>query len=60
MHNLGATYGDQRRYSEAELMLKKVLELREKKLGKEHPDTLVLCITLVQLTAIRDVTVKLN
>jgi CHAT domain-containing protein/Flp pilus assembly protein TadD len=41
MNNLALLYYSQGRYSEAEPLFKQALQLSEKVLGKEHPDTLV-------------------
>ena len=40
MNNLAALYHAQGRYGEAEPLLKRALDGRERVLGKEHPDTL--------------------
>ena len=38
--NLALLYQDQGRYGEAEPLLKRALEAKERVLGREHPDTL--------------------
>ncbi|CAB1343052.1 unnamed protein product [Coregonus sp. 'balchen'] len=38
LNNLAVLYGKSGRYKEAELLCKRALEIREKILGKEHPD----------------------
>ena len=40
MNLLALLYHYQRRYGEAEPLYKRVLEARERVLGKDHPDTL--------------------
>jgi Flp pilus assembly protein TadD len=40
MNNLAGVLSDQGRYEEAERMHRQALELREKVLGLEHPETL--------------------
>ena len=40
MHHLAQTLNNQGKYTEAEKMHRETLALREKVLGKEHPDTL--------------------
>lgn len=40
MSNMAVVLSDQEKYAEAEKMHRETLALREKVLGKEHPDTL--------------------
>ncbi|KIJ37249.1 hypothetical protein M422DRAFT_111164, partial [Sphaerobolus stellatus SS14] len=40
MANLACTYWEQNRFSEAEDLEVKVLQMRRHKLGEDHPDTL--------------------
>jgi primosomal replication protein N len=39
MNNLAIVLGHQGKYEEAEQMQRQTLELKEKVLGQEHPDT---------------------
>ena len=41
MANLAMTYWNQERWKEAEELQVKALEIRQRVLGKEHPDTLI-------------------
>ena len=38
MNNLAVLYGKRGKYKEAEPLCKRALEIREKVLGKDHPD----------------------
>ncbi len=40
VNNLAVLYFNQGRHAEAEVLLRHVLEVRERVLGKEHPDTI--------------------
>lgn len=40
MANLASTFWNQGQWSAAEALLVQVMEIREKKLGADHPDTL--------------------
>lgn len=40
MHVLAQTISDQGKYADAEALIRETLALREKVLGKEHPETL--------------------
>ena len=49
MNNLARLYGSQGRYAEAEPLYKRSLEIREKKLGKDHPDVATALNNLAEL-----------
>jgi hypothetical protein len=40
MHNFGLTYSDQGKWKEAEMLQAQVLEIKQRILGPEHPNTL--------------------
>jgi hypothetical protein len=46
MGNLASTYWNQGQLQQAEKLEKKVMETRERVLGKEHPDTLTSIVNL--------------
>ncbi len=41
LNNLAALYDSQGKYSEAEPLYKEALDIAERKLGKEHPQTII-------------------
>jgi tetratricopeptide (TPR) repeat protein len=54
MSNLALVLGNQGKYEETELMHRRALALREKVLGKEHPNTLASVYCLAHLLAKQD------
>jgi len=49
LHNLGDLYRIEGRYSEAEPLYLRALAIREKILGKDHPDVAALLVSYAQL-----------
>jgi tetratricopeptide (TPR) repeat protein len=51
LNNLAALYCSQGRYSEAELLYQQALEIRERRLGVNHPKTVIVRENLANLRA---------
>lgn len=49
MNNLASLYFAQGHYAEAEALYRKALEICERTLGTEHPDTILLCKSYAEL-----------
>lgn len=62
LNNLAVLYGKRGKYKEAEPLCKRALEIREKVLGKDHPDVAKQLNNLALLcqNQVRDTTIRVS